>query len=127
MKSNEKLLEEWLQRAEDDLVVAKRAVKGKMKITWIGCFHAQQSAEKYLKAFLISRQKEPPKTHDLIELLRGCTGIEPELTLLGEYCEFLNPFAVQIRYPTGVDPQLSEARKAIRAAEAIKKEVFQHI
>ena len=41
MKSNEKLLEEWLQRAEDDLVVAKRAVKGKKKIIWIGCFHAQ--------------------------------------------------------------------------------------
>lgn len=126
MKSNEKVLGEWLQRAEDDLVVAKRAVKGKKKIGWIGCFHAQQAAEKYLKVFLISRRKKPARTHDLIELLRDCTEIEPEFTLLGEYCEFLNPFANQVRYPTDTDVGLSEARKAIVAAEEIKKQVLRY-
>ncbi|MBI4848150.1 MAG: HEPN domain-containing protein [Nitrospirae bacterium] len=28
------------------------------------CFHCQQCIEKYLKAFLIYNESEPPRTHD---------------------------------------------------------------
>jgi HEPN domain-containing protein len=34
------------------------------------CFHAQQCAEKYLKALLLQAGSEPPKTHDLRLLLQ---------------------------------------------------------
>lgn len=32
------------------------------------CYHCQQSAEKYLKGFLVLHGMSPPKTHDLNQL-----------------------------------------------------------
>ena len=39
---------------------------------YVACFHAQQCAEKYLKAILISRQVAFSKTHDLLLLNDQC-------------------------------------------------------
>ncbi len=64
----------------------------------IVCFHAQQAAEKSLKAVLFSRRIEFRRTHDLTELaqLLRQYGIETPLNedLLGR----LTPFAVTFRY-----------------------------
>ncbi|MBN1506256.1 MAG: HEPN domain-containing protein [Sedimentisphaerales bacterium] len=60
-------------------------------------FHLQQAVEKSLKAWLVLKGVDYPKTHDLSLLFRLLedTGedIEPFWHLLG-----LNPFAVQFRY-----------------------------
>lgn len=37
------------------------------------CYHCQQSAEKYLKGYLVFYGMIPPKTHDLDELCKLCT------------------------------------------------------
>lgn len=36
----------------------------------ISCYHCQQSAEKYLKGYLVLYGKNPPRTHDLDELCK---------------------------------------------------------
>ena len=36
------------------------------------CFHAQQAAEKALKAFLLHNGQTPPRIHDLSDLLTRC-------------------------------------------------------
>jgi len=63
------------------------------------CFHSQQCAEKYLKALLLTRTNEFPKTHDLIHLNDLCraNGILTEFSeaMLGE----LSLHAVASRYP----------------------------
>ncbi|NUO82559.1 HEPN domain-containing protein [candidate division KSB1 bacterium] len=63
------------------------------------CFHCQQAAEKYLKAFLILHEAAFPKTHDLVSLLELCVPFQPEIELLREPMELLNPYSVCFRYP----------------------------
>lgn len=65
-------------------------------------FHAQQTAEKTLKALLIRYQVDFTKTHDLGELLRLAEPAAPGITLKLADAEKLNRHAVETRYPTGV-------------------------
>jgi len=46
------------------------------------CFHAQQCAEKYLKARLQEAGLAFPKTHDLLDLLKRFLAVEPAWTTL---------------------------------------------
>src|SRR5579871_1151495 len=63
------LYEKWLRRAEEDLAVADQLVLDGVPYFGSIGFHAQQAAEKFLKAFLVWHQIEFPKTHDLSKLL----------------------------------------------------------
>jgi len=69
------------------------------------CFHAQQCAEKYLKALLTARQIVFPRTHDVEELLTllDLNGGLPGALRLGQL-EPLNPHAVGMRYPGDLEP-----------------------
>jgi len=108
----------WVQRAEEDYITARYSLRHKTPPTYIICFHAQQCAEKYMKALLISRAAVFPKTHDLQILSDLCThngilvGTDPKrLHELSEY-------GVKVRYP-GDDPILAEARQAFEIAKSI--------
>ena len=72
----------WVQRAENDITTARYLSEnihpGPIEII---CFHCQQAAEKYLKAFLVWNDQEPSKTHDLIELAKLCTKFKVKLSL----------------------------------------------
>ncbi|MFZ5911941.1 MAG: HEPN domain-containing protein [Chloroflexota bacterium] len=48
---------EWVTYAEEDLVMAKSALKRRKPLTNASCYHSQQCAEKYLKAMLIGLKK----------------------------------------------------------------------
>ena len=58
----------WLAYAESDLAVAGGADRPGV-LTETLCFHAQQAAEKAIKAGLVAGGAEPPRTHDLEMLL----------------------------------------------------------
>jgi HEPN domain-containing protein len=60
---------QWLKKAEEDINAAKTLLPHEMSFLFTVGFHAQQSAEKYLKAYLTWHQVEFRKTHDLGELL----------------------------------------------------------
>lgn len=62
-------VQQWLNRAHKDLAAGEVLLKGGSEDYENVGFHAQQSAEKFIKALLVSRQIEFPKTHD-IALLR---------------------------------------------------------
>jgi uncharacterized protein len=59
----------WLRYAEEDLEAAERMVAGRGWAPRIACFHAQQAAEKALKAVLVHEGLPLQFTHNL-ELLR---------------------------------------------------------
>jgi HEPN domain-containing protein len=63
----------WAERAEEDFLLARTALRRKQPLTSGVCFHAQQCAEKYMKALLISKDAEFPKTHDLLMLNNLCS------------------------------------------------------
>ncbi len=85
MPDNERVLtvvREWVIRAENDLTTAAHTLElGRKCPTDTTCFHAQQCVEKDLKAFLVWKGIDFPKTHDieaLMALLPRRT--RPELT-----------------------------------------------
>jgi len=45
----------WVERAEEDYALARLSLRQKKPLAYGACFHAQQCAEKYLKAILVSR------------------------------------------------------------------------
>jgi len=62
-------------------------------------FHAQQAVEKSVKALLVARQVEFPKTHDIERLLElVALGDGPLAEALADAAE-LTPFGVEYRYP----------------------------
>jgi HEPN domain-containing protein len=58
-------LRSWIAYAEEDYGAAKTLFARKKPLLSAVCFHAQQCAEKYLKALLIWKDFDCPKTHDL--------------------------------------------------------------
>lgn len=92
------LAERFLQKADQDmLALGKWRYDSDISKEILG-FHAQQAAEKMLKALLASREIEFPFTHrlaDLIDLARENCIIFPEEF---EEVRFLTPFAVEFRY-----------------------------
>lgn len=58
---------EWINKAEGDYAVMEREGRVRKHPNFDGvCFHAQQCAEKYLKAWLIEADIDFPKTHDRV-------------------------------------------------------------
>jgi len=68
MKINE-WINEWIKKAENDLLAVESILNGKSVPTDAVCFHCQQAAEKYLKAYCIKLNIVFEKSHDLIYLL----------------------------------------------------------
>lgn len=123
MKSRHKELKLWLQKGSEDLDVAQLILQ-KKKIHWASCFHAQQAAEKFLKAYLVSVNVSPPKTHDLVEITKRCAKYEPSFTFLMDLCVRLIPYSVQARYVDEIVITSTDARNAVKAAREIRKFVL---
>jgi len=64
------VVSEWMEKAEGDFRTAEREMRARKAPNYDAvCFHAQQCAEKYLKAFLVHRQIPFRPIHDLEMLL----------------------------------------------------------
>ena len=62
---------QWVEKAEHDLINAEYTLTLEKNCPLdTVCFHAQQCAEKYLKAFLVQKSISFPKTHDLRVLMK---------------------------------------------------------
>ena len=99
-----KEFEKWFKKAEQDLFTIEALLKLENCPPEICCFHAQQAAEKYLKAYLISKQVSFPKIHDLIKLVLFCTNVNPTFSALQNIALELTDYAVTPRYPDDTRP-----------------------
>lgn len=117
---NEGTVEEWIQKAEIDYNYALVGLRQKKLILFDGvCNHAQQCAEKYLKAFLTHHNVEFRRIHDLEELNRECIKVDPTFKLIDDALDVLKPYAVAIRYP-GLQTEKEDAQEAVRIMKAIR-------
>lgn len=110
----------WLNRAEEDYILARYALRRRKPLIYGACFHAQQCAEKYLKAILISRGQAFPKTHDLLALNDLCEQAGVMLPIDVDHLDLLSSYAVQIRYP-GAELTPEEARRAYGIAQSVRR------
>jgi len=115
--SNEAAL--WLVKAADDLAVAEVVQASPIGANWAACFHAQQAAEKALKALLVLLGIDFPRTH---ALERIADLLPPELAASfdREAIILLSPWAIAGRYPEDVgNPTEEETATIVHAARAI--------
>lgn len=93
---------DWLRHARSELAMAKVPANGDILLATL-CFHAQQAAEKSIKAVLVHQGISFPKTHNLkflLELVSAGTSIPPDVTRSTS----LTPYAVSMRYPGVFEP-----------------------
>jgi HEPN domain-containing protein len=112
---------EWVEKAEGDYVTAGRELRARRRPNYDAtCFHAQQTAEKYLKAFLHERGMVPPRTHSLIMLLEWCLPHDVGIEFLRNPLIRLDRYAVRFRYP-GESADKDEARHAFQAITLVRQ------
>ena len=123
MNENKDVAQGWMKKAESDLEnVFTMMESGKALDT--ACFHAQQGAEKYLKAFLCFHGVDYPKTHDIEELLDLCSTIDKRFSALVTETLFLTDYAVELRYDFEFWPHQEDVQAAHEAANKIKQLVL---
>jgi len=111
---------EWLNRARSNLLRARtgRGIEGLYLEDM--CFDAQQAAEKAIKAVLLLRGVDFPKTHNLGALLTLIR--QQQLAVPDDVAQAhrLSEYAVVTRYPSRGEPVSEEdCDAAIRCAEAV--------
>jgi HEPN domain-containing protein len=113
---------EWIAKAETDLKAAVYMLEmdDECPADTVG-FHAQQCVEKYLKAFLVWKEIDFPKTHDIEKIL----ALFPDAVRLPVSVEeqrTLTNYATVTRYPGDYEPvTLSEAKRAVRIARRVRR------
>lgn len=93
------IVEEWLENADNDMLFAETNLKSGSEFYAQVCFHFQQAAEKYLKAYIVGKGLPFHKVHDLVHLLKTCSTFEPAFAVLKEDCILLNTAYIETRYP----------------------------
>ena len=97
--ANIKVARDWLGLANTDLIGAKALFEMGDKFFAISAFHAQQAAEKALKAYLVFQSIRVPKSHDIGDLIALIELKDKELSTLLRPCLELTDYAVAYRYP----------------------------
>ncbi|MGN6540479.1 MAG: HEPN domain-containing protein [Ginsengibacter sp.] len=122
-----KEFEKWFRKAESDLLVIKNNLSSSEVPIDACCFHAQQAAEKYLKAYLVSKRIIFPKTHDLQTLLNLCITANHSFNKIIEPAIRLSDFAIGPRYPDAFDDlTIDDALNAEKDAKEIKEFILKN-
>ena len=125
---NEDAVRLWIRRAESDLKIGRDELATEDPATDAICFHMQQCAEKYLKAYLIFHGAEHPRTHDIAFIASKCAEIDPDFhSLIKEGVGSLTKYAVGIRYDEEIFPSLEETKQALEFAERVKTFVLKKL
>ncbi|MCL4520875.1 MAG: HEPN domain-containing protein [Firmicutes bacterium] len=111
---------EWLSLAERDLEAA-RVLSNLPNQRTNACFHAQQAAEKAMKALYAMGGLIPPRIHDL-DVLRERLGDAHDLSEIAIACAVLSMYAVDSRYPGAVVEE-EEVGPALAFSEEVMKTV----
>ncbi len=126
MKTKADLVKGWLLKAESDLAnVGMCLAAGQALDT--ACFHAQQVAEKYIKAYLTAYEIDFPFIHNLEKLVELCAQRDPSFLSIKTLSQELTPYAVELRYDDEFWPSVETARQALDAALAIKRFVMDRL
>jgi HEPN domain-containing protein len=120
-------VQSWLRKAEGDLRACQHLLTIEQEDYFAAAFHAQQAAEKFMKAFLVRHQIAFPKTHNIRELLELASAADASLKEELLPAAMLTPFGVEFRYPGEETADLGLARKAVRQAERVKVAVLRSL
>ncbi|HHL34256.1 MAG TPA: HEPN domain-containing protein [Desulfobulbaceae bacterium] len=110
---------DWLARAQGDLAIASATLPEGAFLEDL-CFHAQQAAEKALKAISIHHDIPFLYTHDLDKLTTDLKHSGIEIPPAVEEATILTTFAWEARYPgTGEPVTQDEYKEAVAMAGTV--------
>jgi len=112
-------IKEWIEYAKRDFnsaIFLKNMNPAPMEII---CYHCEQSAEKFLKAFMILKDEQIMRTHDLVLLLHKCMIYEKEFNDIKQECVNLTKYGTITRYPYFYEISRDDMDKAIIDCEKI--------
>jgi HEPN domain-containing protein len=116
--------ERWFRQAEFDLRVGRYAVTG--EFYFAACFHAQQAAEKALKACRYAQGEQVVMGHSVYRLAQECRSEDPRFVAIARDCGRLDMFYIPTRYPNGLPDSIpaevytvAEARLALDLAQRV--------
>ena len=110
--------QDWLEHAVSDLILAKIVPPESVKLESL-CYHAQQAAEKALKALLLHYGIPFPRSHNIRILLDLIPDFLPTTEVIQE-AAILTDYAVSSRYPGYNEPiSREDLSTAVSLAEAI--------
>jgi uncharacterized protein len=110
----------WIGDVEEEFDSAKILFEHKKYRS--ACYHSQQCVEKGLKTLIIEKGKNPPRIHDIVELLNRVNELKFKLDMTIDDAVFLNS-VYKGRYPLedGLlphgEPSKEDAERAVNAAE----------
>ena len=111
---------EWLRRARSNLA---RSAQGQISPDVLFedvCFDAQQAVEKALKALLVWRGVQVPRTHAISELITMLAELGFHVPADVQEASALTDYAVAARYPGPSEPVLVEDyEKAVAIAKIV--------
>lgn len=111
--------DEWLEFAEGDLRAASHADWSELRIE-IVCFHAQQAAEKALKAVIVARGHTPAYTHNIQRLMDTLDDLGVSTPAALREADTLTVFAVATRYPGApIKPNALDHMEALTLARNV--------
>ncbi len=119
-----KKVRQWLHFADEDIRLARHALCLPNDIPYrLVAYHAQQCAEKCLKAYCVFHRLDFPYTHNISRLMEFCGKDASWLESLIDADE-LSYYAITTRYP-GIDEEVTaeEASHAIRLAELVQSTI----
>ncbi|MFO7928957.1 MAG: HEPN domain-containing protein [Candidatus Humimicrobiaceae bacterium] len=112
--------QEWQKLADMDLSTAVYLTDMHPPPIEIICYHCQQSAEKYLKGYLVFCGTVPPRVHDLDELCKLCLKYSSVFKNIADQCSDLTAYGVQPRYPMEIILEIEDMQKALDSAKTVK-------
>jgi HEPN domain-containing protein len=116
----EPLTREWVDKADADAVAFEHLFGlGDPRLADVIAFHAQQCAEKYLKAVLQQSRQSVPRNHDLSVLLDLAVASASGRETWRADLDFLADFAVGVRYP-GLSTDWDTAAEAVARARRFR-------
>jgi len=110
---------EWFNKADEDYTVAARESKASPVFHNIVCYHAQQAAEKMLKAYLQELDIKFMKTHSLLKLLELLKTADVFMVSFQDSFAFIDDLTPDIRYP-GPGVTEADAKRALEITEKLK-------
>ena len=117
----------WIVKADKDLGTASFAldsVDGPLPVTT--ALHCQQSAEKYLKAFLQENGIAFSAEQHLITLFELCLAVDKSFETLGADINQLEGYSIASRYPKTND-SLEFRKEALATTKRVKEFILEKL
>lgn len=70
------IVKEWLEKSDEDFRFAETNLKSGSEFYAQICFHFQQAADKYLRAYIIGKCLAFDMVHEVVHLLKTCSDFD---------------------------------------------------